>query len=150
MKRSFAVFLMVTVCGLWLASQAEAQRPGGRQGQRRGGQRGGGRSADVFKFLSEKYDADKDGKITAEEYDRSKENFTRFDTNKDGVLTAEDWSSQSGRSRGGRRGGGADAPVVGEKAPDFKLTEIKDETKEVKLSSFTGDKPVALIFGSCT
>ena len=142
MKRSFVIVPLVTVCGLWLASQADAQRP-----QRRGG---GGKSADVFKFLAEKYDADDDGKITAEEYDRSEENFTRFDTNKDGVLTAADWSSRSGRSRPKRSRENSDAPAVGEQAPDFKLTEVVDETKEVQLSSFAGDKPVALIFGSCT
>ena len=142
MKPSFVIVPLFAVCGLWLTSQADAQRP-----QRRGG---GGRSADVFKFLAEKYDADKDGKITAEEYDRSEENFTRFDTNKDGVLTAADWSSRTGRTRRGQPRGRSEAPSVGEQAPDFKLTEILDQTKEIKLSSFAGSKPVALVFGSCT
>jgi len=143
MKRSFVIFTLVAISGLLLASQADAQR------RQRGG-RGGGRSADVFKFLAGKYDADKDGKISAKEYDRSKENFTRFDTNKDGVLTAADWSGNSGRSRRGQPHGKSNAPSVGDQAPELKLTEILDETKEVKLSSFAGDKPVALIFGSCT
>ena len=143
MKPSFVIVPIVAVCGLWLANQADAQRP-----QRRGG---GGRSADVFKFLAEKYDADKDGEITSDEYDRSEENFTRFDTNKDGVLTAADWSGgRTGRPKRGKPRGSSDAPSVGEQAPDFTLTEILDETKEVKLSTFSGDKPVALIFGSCT
>ena len=143
MKQSFVVVPLVAICGLWLASQADAQRP-----QRRGG---GGRSADVFKFLSEKYDTDKDGEITSEEYNRSKENFTRFDSNKDGVLTAADWSGQTGRPRRPSQPRGKSvAPSVGDQAPGFKLTEILDETKEVNLSSFAGDKPVALIFGSCT
>ena len=143
MKPSFVIVPLVAVCGLLLVSQADAQRP-----QRRGG--GGGRSADVFKFLAEKYDADSDGKITAEEYDRSEENFARFDTNKDGVLTAADWSGRTGRTRRGQPRGSSEAPSVGEQAPDFKLTEILDETKEIKLSSFAGSKPVALVFGSCT
>ena len=143
MKPSFVIVPLFAVCGLLLVSQAEAQRP-----QRRGS--GGGRSADVFKFLAEKYDADKDGKITAEEYDRSEENFTRFDTNKDGVLTAADWSGRTGRTRRGQPRGRSEAPSVGEQAPDFKLTEILNETKEIKLSSFSGNKPVALVFGSCT
>ena len=145
MKRTFVIIPLVVVCGLWLVSQADAQRP-----QRRGGRGGGGKSADVFKFLAGKYDADKDGKISSEEYDRSKENFTRFDTNKDGVLTAADWSGNSGRSRRGQPRGKSNAPSVGDQAPEIKLTEILDETKEVKLSSFAGNKPVALIFGSCT
>ena len=143
MKPSFVIVPLFAVCELLLVSQAEAQRP-----QRRGG--GGGRSADVFKFLAEKYDADKDGKITAEEYDRSEENFARFDTNKDGVLTTADWSGRTGRTRRGQPRGSSEAPSVGEQAPDFKLTEILDETKEIKLSSFAGSKPVALVFGSCT
>ena len=149
MKPLFVIVSLVAVCGLWLTSQAEAQRPGGQGGQRRGGQRGG-RSADVFKFLAEKYDADKDGKITADEYDRSEENFARFDTNKDGVLTAADWSGRPARGKRGQRRGTSDAPSVGEQAPDFTLTEILDETAKVQLSSFAGDKPVALVFGSCT
>ncbi|MDB2685983.1 hypothetical protein N9Y42_02120 [Mariniblastus sp.] len=150
MKPSLIIVPLVAACGLWLVSQAEAQRPGGQGGQRRGGQRGG-RSADVFKFLAEKYDADKDGEITSKEYDRSEENFTRFDTNKDGVLTAADWSGgRTGRPKRGQPRGSSDAPAVGEQAPDLKLTDILDKTKEVKLSSFAGDKPVALIFGSCT
>ena len=142
MKRSFVIVPLIAVCGGWLTLSDLNAQPSQR--------RGGGRSADVFKFLSEKYDADKDGKITAEEYDRSEENFERFDTNKDGVLTAADWSGQSARSRRGQRRGDSDAPAVGEQAPDIKLTEILDETKKVQLSSFAGNKPVALIFGSCT
>ena len=150
MTRTFVIVLLVAVCGLWLgASHADAQpqRRGARGG--RGGGRGG-RSADVFKFLAEKYDTNNDGEISSKEYDRSEENFTRFDTNKDGVLTAADWAGNTGRSRRSQPRGGSDAPAVGDQAPDFTLTEIMDETKEVKLSSFAGSKPVALIFGSCT
>ena len=116
-------------------------------------QRRRGRKPDVFKFLAQKYDANNDGELSQEEYDRSQENFKRFDTNKDGVLTAADWSAgNSGRGkRGGRRNhGGGSVPSVGEKAPDFMLSHIKDKEKQVRLSSFAGDKPVALIFGSCT
>jgi len=38
---------------------------------------------------------------------------------------------------------------VGDPAPDFSLPDVK-KTKEVKLSSFKGKKPVVLIFGSYT
>jgi hypothetical protein len=37
----------------------------------------------------------------------------------------------------------------GDPAPDFTLPDLK-KTKEVKLSSFQGKKPVVLIFGSYT
>jgi hypothetical protein len=41
------------------------------------------------------------------------------------------------------------APVVGEEAPDFELPRLGDGGS-VRLSSFRGVKPVALIFGSYT
>jgi len=41
------------------------------------------------------------------------------------------------------------APAVGEEAPDFTLPRI-DSGEAVRLSSFRGRKPVALIFGSYT
>jgi hypothetical protein len=114
-------------------------------------QRNRGSSTSVWKFLSEKYDKNKDGKLTKEEYDRSDEKFNGFDLNKDGVLTAEDWTAK-GNSRGGRSRGGdsSAAPAKGDVAPEFSLTTVADESKIVKLSSFAGKKPVALVFGSCT
>ncbi|HJN14906.1 MAG TPA: hypothetical protein QGH10_05425, partial [Armatimonadota bacterium] len=39
--------------------------------------------------------------------------------------------------------------AVGELAPDFTLTTI-DKTADVTLSSYIGERPVALIFGSYT
>ncbi len=44
---------------------------------------------------------------------------------------------------------GASAPAVGDAAPDFQLYDVRGETS-VRLSSFQGDRPVALIFGSFT
>ena len=41
------------------------------------------------------------------------------------------------------------APAVGDAAPDFELPLLGDKGR-VRLSSFRGDKPVALIFGSYT
>ena len=43
----------------------------------------------------------------------------------------------------------AEAPKLGDMAPDFKLRDAKGE-HPVRLSSFRGEKPVALIFGSFT
>jgi peroxiredoxin len=43
----------------------------------------------------------------------------------------------------------AAAPKVGEPAPDFELCD-SDGKKPVRLSSFQGERPVALIFGSFT
>jgi hypothetical protein len=67
------------------------------------------------------------------------------------VLTAADWQIEGGSAR---RGGGdrsrSTAPQASTLAPDFELTLVSDTEQKVKLSSFHGDKPVALIFGSCT
>jgi len=41
------------------------------------------------------------------------------------------------------------APAIGAQAPDFKLPHL-GSTEQVRLSSFRGRKPVALIFGSYT
>ncbi len=44
----------------------------------------------------------------------------------------------------------ARAPAVGTTAPDFELPLLDDRAKTVRLSSFRGERPVALIFGSYT
>ncbi|MCD6425158.1 MAG: redoxin domain-containing protein [Anaerolineales bacterium] len=43
----------------------------------------------------------------------------------------------------------AGAPRIGDSAPDFELRDIQGENP-IRLSSFRGHKPVALIFGSFT
>ncbi len=61
----------------------------------------------------------------------------------------------AGGRRGGRGGGGGmfgnfpnQKPLVGDKAPDFKLEDTKG--KKYKLSDFKGKKPVVLEFGALT
>jgi len=41
------------------------------------------------------------------------------------------------------------APKVGEPAPDFTLSDIHG-SRQVTLSEFRGERPVALVFGSFT
>jgi peroxiredoxin len=43
----------------------------------------------------------------------------------------------------------ANAPQVGDLAPDFELTDASGEN-QVRLSDFRGQKSVALVFGSFT
>ena len=43
----------------------------------------------------------------------------------------------------------ANAPKVGDQAPDFELADTGGGTR-VRLSDFKGRKPVALVFGSFT
>ena len=57
---------------------------------------------EVWEFLIEKYDTNKDAEITAEEYDRGTGKFTTYDRTGDGVLTQADFTPGG---RGGRRGG---------------------------------------------
>lgn len=126
----------------------------------------------VWEYLVLKYDANEDGRVSQKEYTRGAEHWKRLDKDEDGFLDSKEFAKASGR--GGRRGAGgragaagpkAVAPKVGAKAPDFELVVLPkkdaksgDEKKAkkaakaelVKLSSFQGKKPVALIFGSYT
>ena len=43
----------------------------------------------------------------------------------------------------------ANAPRVGDMAPDFELTDTSGQ-HQVRLSDFRGQKPVAMVFGSFT
>ena len=113
-----------------------------------------GRSSNqAWSFYSEKYDSDSDGKVTPAEYDRDKDTFARLDRDGDGTLSAADWSKPSkggiGRKRGSDRSERV-VPQVGDIAPDFDLSYVKNSKRTARLSSFAGKKPVALIFGSYT
>lgn len=50
----------------------------------------------AWTYLSGKYDADGDGRITAEEYDRDGGEFDRLDRDRDGELTEEDYADRGG------------------------------------------------------
>ncbi|MFK7765931.1 MAG: hypothetical protein AB8B55_01725 [Mariniblastus sp.] len=136
------IFLSSAFALTFPASVSFAQR-----GRDRGGQ------DQIWEYYAKKYDKDSDGKLSKSEYDRGDDRFARLDKNKDGVLTKDDWTASGGRRRGGRRGGnGAQTkvPAPGDVAPDFDLVDIAKPDSTIKLSSFAGNKPVALIFGSCT
>ncbi len=134
-----------------------------QEGRRRGRGRGGfGLNADVIETLLKKYDKNDDGKIDRKEYPRSDAAFANLDRDKNGAIEKADLEArpQRGRGRGNRSRGERQAPPklpqAGDVAPDFDLpfAEQKKEKgakqKTVKLSSFAGKKPVALIFGSYT
>ena len=145
---AFSRLAFAALTGMTLMANVSQAQPG------RGGRPGGG-SASVWKYLAEQHDKNKDGKITKDEYNRGEDTFARLDRTEDGVLTAEDLAGRSGpfgSGPGQRPGDGLRgvAPIVGMVAPDFELTRITERSKTVKLSSFAGKKPVALIFGSCT
>ncbi|MCI0535837.1 MAG: EF-hand domain-containing protein, partial [Verrucomicrobiales bacterium] len=62
--------------------------PGHAQEQKRGGI--------LWDTLGPRYDANKDGRITREEFKGPAPMFERFDLNKDGVLTKEEHAQASG------------------------------------------------------
>ncbi len=68
--------------------------------------RGGGDRMAIWKTLAERYDKDKDGKLTNQEYTRGEDKFSRWDSNGDGVISAADFEGSGNRARGGNRGAG--------------------------------------------
>ena len=143
----------------------------------------------VWELLEQKYDANKDGKISPKEHGRGEKAFGNLDRDGDGVITKKDTeaggrrSSRQGRAGQREKRGNAGSesrvkqpnpPKVGQKAPDFELLLLvhnneasktepspketntkrskakKKPEQKIKLSSFVGVKPVALIFGSYT
>jgi len=131
--RIFSLFVVATLALTSVADQANGQP------------RGRGNPVERIKAL----DKNKDGKITkAEATGPFARMFSRVDANSDGVIDEAELKRMSSRFGGGRSAssGGVDE---GKPAPDFQLKTV-DGKKEVKLSSFAGKKPVALIFGSYT
>ena len=61
-------------------------------------------------------------------------------------LTRERWE----RIRAEQQEREAQAPNVGDPAPDFELPTLADRAKTVRLSEFRGKRAIALIFGSYT
>jgi len=111
--------------------------------------------AEAFQKLLQQYDKNGDKKIQRSEYLRTDAGFASLDRNRDGVLEAQDFETPAARPRSGdvireRNAPAAKLPKVGDKAPDFELPMLGMKDTKVKLSSFAGKQPVALIFGSYT
>jgi len=111
--------------------------------------------AEAFAKLLQQYDKNGDKKITRTEYLRGDTAWQNLDRNGDGVLEAADFEAAGPKPRPNdvirERNAPADKlPKVGEQAPDFELAMLGMKDKKVKLSSFAGKQPVALIFGSWT
>lgn len=125
--------------GSWLSAlvavaAVNAQRPGQPA------------QAEAWRFVAERHDQDRDGVVTAQEYGRGAAAFARLDRDGDGRLTAQDFALPMRRGEMPARGSG---PRAGDAAPDFELPRIAGGA-DLRLSSFAGQKPVALIFGSWT
>ena len=108
-------------------------QPGGERGDDRRPGAGGGGDDGVWKVLSEKYDKDKSGAISKEEYTRGEEKFAQLDRNSDGELTAQDFEGGGG-GRGGRgrgRGRGGRAGMASMANSRLARMADKDENEEV-------------------
>ena len=107
----------------------------------------------TWEYLARLYDADSDGQIVRAEYPRSDTYWASLDTSADGVITQEEIESRRPfwREAGRERPPAPAYPGVGELAPVFDLAVLDDpEGRSVRLDSFRGNKPVALVFGSYT
>ena len=93
----------------------------------------------AIKRRSRHLDVNKDGKVQLGELGAM---FAKIDKNKDQLIDATELGAAKPIVRG--------QPKVGDVAPDFTLPFVKDMKTQVRLSSFKGKKPVALIFGSYT
>lgn len=105
----------------------------------------------VLTKLLRQYDKDGDGKVQKSEYPRTDAAFANLDRDGNGVIDERDTTTappkRAQRTPRDRPGG---VPKVGAVAPDFDLPMLGMKDTTVKLSSFRGEKPVALIFGSYT
>ncbi len=95
------------------------------------------------KIVGLMFDQDGDGKIEVSDFATM---FADLDRNSDGKLD----STELRGNRSLLTQPSTSVPKVGKMAPDFELPRADDSKKTVKLSSFRGDRPVALIFGSYT
>jgi Ca2+-binding EF-hand superfamily protein len=85
-------------------------------------------------------DRDRNGTIEAAELNAA---FSKVDKNGDGAVGTSELPRRRSRAR-------VRLPRRGDPAPDFELPFSSNPKKTVKLSSFAGKRPVALIFGSYT
>lgn len=99
--------------------------------------------AEKWDLMLLSFDQDLDGDFDLEDCAAM---FNDCDLDSDGRIVDKElagWKWSGPRSN--RR-----APKVGAIAPDFELPRLDDEEKSIRLSSFRGKRPVALIFGSYT
>lgn len=117
-------------------------------------------------WLSARFDADRDGTITREEFTDVPRTFSLLDRDQDGALTARDfdWSRSSRmppppglhwtiemifRLFTGELGSWFEGPDLGARAPDFTL-KTQAGVQEIQLSELCRSEPVVLVFGSFT
>jgi len=164
-----------TALALLILQPAGAQQPPPRRAEPQNGaapQEGRPRN---FERFAERFDANKDGKITRDEFTGSQQMFermvfldtdndgkvtkeeqekffSRVDANKDGQISEDEWR----QAMQSRAGGGMSRmqefptarPAPGQIAPEFDLRDLKGN--RVSLAGLLKTKPVVIEFGSFT
>lgn len=102
-----------------------------------------------FRMVKTAIDANRDGDVQVQEVAAI---FVRLDRDKNKELSAQEIGGGGNRRAAGNQAG---VPQPGQMAPDFDLPLAEQprgasQPVTIKLSSFAGKKPVALIFGSYT
>ena len=111
---------------------------GGGSAPVRGGGAAGGRGGLPPNML-QSLDRDGDGRLQREDIASI---FGQLDADASGVIESGELGSTVRTA--------SSAPQQGDAAPDFELPYADDKAKTVRLSSFAGKRPVALVFGSYT
>ncbi len=155
---TFAVLATIS-----MSSLAIAQRPGGQEGARRGGgergaggqrggpggpggQRGGRGGQRPVSPLMTALDADKDGKLSAEEIANAATALKSLDKNEDGVLESSELAPARG---GGQRGGpGGGRGGFGDPSAMVDRFMERDADKDGKLSKEEAGDRMAQMFDS--
>ena len=102
-----------------------------------------------MQMMVDRYDTNKDGVLTKDEFRGRGEHWRRMDANRDGKVDAADFATICQQRSGGNRFSSDNCPAVGESVGDFTL-KLLDSEKMVRLSEQYADKPVVLTFGSYT
>jgi peroxiredoxin len=153
-KQHLRLGLLLMAIGILLTTTATAQP---RRNDRTGN------SENRLKAMMERFDTNRDGVVTKDEFKGSSERFSMMDHNGDGKVDGAEMTAmrnrmqRSNRQGGNRRGpdgftqrhGTDKSPKVGQKVPDFTLQLLHSE-KTVTLSEAYRDKPVVLTLGSYT
>ena len=121
---------------------SDGERPGAadKQAKMKGGQRPGGGFAGGISFerIADRHDANKDEKVTREEWKGPAEFFDRMDRNGDGVITAADFKdgpAGTGASPGGQSDRQPGTPSAGQAGADAAaLFRLLDADKDGKVS----------------
>ncbi len=179
LAESLGVYLLSSAAGPPVCDEAAAMYDAILQGQMSGGQGWfqPSQSRLGWNWLVQRFDADRDGKISAEEFTGPLAIWERLDRNRDGALTAADFdwwpprratapARPAGKPAGksaerpdramllaglfnGEIGSPYEGPRVGQLAPCFTLPTV-DGKNSIALRDHLGKKPVVLVFGSFT